>query len=259
MKKYFENINELQFDNLSWKRYFFADVSALAYHDGTKAKREVEKLGFEKYIFLENKGAQCHVFENDNHIIVAFRGTEPDEFSDIKADLLALKRKSRTEGQVHLGFKLEIRKLWSNLEPWLLKNKNKKLWITGHSLGGALATICASRLEERSPTVFTYGSPRVGCKEFVKGMDVKHHRVVNNNDIVPSVPLWLMGFRHHGTLTYINYYGNIRDLTLWQRVKDQLRGRWRALKKKQLFDGVYDHNIAEYAEKLKSNVVLDSK
>ena len=90
-------------------------------------------------------------------------------------------------------------------------------------------------------------------------MDVKHHRVVNNNDIVPSVPLWLMGFRHHGTLTYINYYGNIRDLTLWQRVKDQLRGRWRALKKKQLFDGVYDHNIAEYAEKLKSNVVLDSK
>ena len=73
--------------------------------------------------------------------------------------------------------------------------------------------------------------------------------------MVPTVPFWLMGFRHHGELHYINYYGNIRKLTFWQRMKDSLSGRWKALTKFQLFDGVYDHNITEgYADKLMKHV-----
>ena len=70
---------------------------------------------------------------------------------------------------------------------------------------------------------------------------------------MPAVPLWLMGYRHHGTVQYINYYGRIRKLTFWQKVKDSLRGRWKALTKFQMFDGIYmDHDIAGgYADKLK--------
>ena len=48
----------------------------------------------------------------------------------------------------------------------------------------------------------------------------------------------------------INYYGNIRKLTRWQKLKDMWRGRWRALKKFQLFDGIYDHNMDKYCSKL---------
>jgi len=47
-------------------------------------------------------------------------------------------------------------------------------------------------------------------------------------------------------MKYINHYGNVRDLTLWQRIKDQFRGRLAALKKKVPFDGVYDHDIKYY-------------
>ena len=114
-----------------------------------------------------------------------------------------------------------------------------------------MATLCASRLEERSPILYTYGSPKVGGREWRDGCDVEHYRFQNNNDIVPAVPLWLMGFRHHGTLQYINYYGNIRKLTVWQKFKYSMRGRWKALKKFQLFDGIYDHSVTLYSDKLK--------
>ena len=254
MKTCFQNCEELKFEGQGsneWKSYFFAEVSALAYHDGTRAKKEVNKIGFNNYKFFDNDGAQCHIFENSEHIIIAFRGTEPKQMSDIKADLLAIKRKSKTEGRVHMGFKLELRKLWSSIEGVLQRNKTKKLWITGHSLGGAMATLCASRLEEREPILYTYGSPRVGGKEFCDGMQVTHYRFVNNNDMVTRVPLWIMGYRHHGNLTYINHYGNIRSMTSYQRFKDKMRGRWAAIRKLQFFDGIRDHDISKYCKKLK--------
>jgi hypothetical protein len=77
---------------------------------------------------------------------------------------------------------------------------------------------------------------------------------VNNNDVVTKVPFWIMGFRHHGDLTYINYYGNVRKLTYWQKVKDHMRGRWAAIKKLQFFDGMRDHSITGYADNLKKRL-----
>jgi len=258
MRKFFSNEKGkediplwLDWTNKHWCSYFFAEISALAYHDGTRAKRELKQIGFNNYKFLENDGAQCHIFNDSENLVIAFRGTEPNEFSDVKADLLAFKRKAKTEGKVHLGFKIELRKLWSDISALIEKKKKLQLWICGHSLGGAMATLCASRLEDRSPMLYTYGSPKVGGREFVDGCEIKHYRFCNNNDIVPSVPLWLMGYRHHGKLQYINYYGNVRKLTVWQKFKDSIRGRWKALRKFQLFDGIYDHNIADYSDKLK--------
>ena len=86
-KKFFDKCEKLNWQNLDWKNYFFAEVSALAYHDGTRAMRELNKIGFKNYKFLENDGAQCHIFSDEENIIVAFRGTEPSEMSDVKADL----------------------------------------------------------------------------------------------------------------------------------------------------------------------------
>ena len=77
---------------------------------------------------------------------------------------------------------------------------------------------------------------------------IKHYRFVNNNDIVTSVPLALMGFRHSGDLVYVNHYGNIRKMTYWQRFEDKLRGRLAAWKKEEAFDGVRDHDISAYCK-----------
>ena len=71
-----------------------------------------------------------------------------------------------------------------------------------------MATIMASRCmhdEELNDPIelYTYGSPRVGWKGYVNSLNVTHHRWRNNNDIVTKVPLWIMGYRHHGNLHYI--------------------------------------------------------
>jgi len=76
--------------------------------------------------------------------------------------------------------------------------------------------------------------------------NIKHYRFVNNNDVVTKVPLWLMGYKHHGDLTYINFYGNIRKLTTWQMIKDKWRG-WRS----NALDGVADHGMGNYVKHTK--------
>ena len=130
-----------------------------------------------------------------------------------------------------------------------------------------MATICASRLKSetkkgRVEGLYTYGSPKVGGKKFVWNLDVielEHHRFVNNNDMVTKVPLWIMGYRHSGNLTYINHYGNIREMTSYQKFKDKLRGRWAAIRKLQFFDGIRDHDINKYCKKLKGLVRIEPK
>lgn len=231
-----------------------AEMAEIAYLDKKPAIPKYKKLGYAGYEFIENDGAQCHVVWNDDEIVICFRGTEPSELSDVLADLNAWPDKAQVGGRVHNGFQNELEKLWENIIDVLEINKDKELYITGHSLGGAMATVAASRLKDEVEALYTYGSPRVGTRSFVKSFShVSHYRFVNNNDIVPKVPPAFFGYKHHVSPTYINYYGNIRPATYWQRVKDQWRGRWRALKKGQPFDGVYDHGMNYYCEYTKEN------
>ena len=220
----------------------FAKCAEIAYRD-KEAKEEYKSLGYTHHLFIENDGAQCHVVWNKDEITICFRGTEPSELSDVLADLNALPKRSMTDGWVHRGFRKELDKLWDHVKALAEKHVDKKLYVCGHSLGAAMATICTSRIEEFRDVeeLYTYGSPRAGTKSFVKGIRTTHWRFVNNNDIVTRVPLALMGYKHHGTLCYINHYGKIRKMTAWQRVKDKWRGY-----KSGLLDGAQDHSMTNY-------------
>ena len=237
----------------------FAKASSIAYKDN--ADKEFNDMGYTVLQFVDHEGAQCYLLESDTDIALVFRGTEPKEFSDIKADLNAIQRDSKAgTGDVHTGFATEVDKIWEKLSlPSTVQmvKKQKDFYIAGHSLGAAMATIAAHRLQNtyNIKCIYTYGSPRAGDKEFVESLKVPHYRCRNNNDLVTKVPFWIMGYRHHGTLVYINYYGNVRKLSSWQRFKDGWRGRFRAWSKGQWFDGAYDHSITEYERKL-TNVVL---
>ena len=151
MNTFFEKINDLDIllhcDGYE-REYFFAECSRLAYKGEKLAKKEFKKVGFTSYKFCNVEGAQCHIVKNKEYIVIAFRGTEPRQFSDIKADLMAWKRKSRTEGHVHAGFKNELDKLWADIKMGLSRKGDRKIYLCGHSLGGAIATVCASRLEK---------------------------------------------------------------------------------------------------------------
>lgn len=225
-----------------------ARLASNAYLDEKDAKSVMKKLGFTGHKFWDVEGAQCHAVWNKEMYVLCFRGTEPDELSDVLADLNAIPRGAMTHGWVHSGFRGEVDKLWQDIATHQHKYQDRKFYITGHSLGAAMATLATSRFEEYTPVeqLTTFGSPRVGTRKFVKNIQTPHIRVVNNNDVVTKVPLWLMGYKHHGDLTYINFYGNIRKLTTWQMIKDKWRG-WRS----NALDGVADHGMGNYVKHTK--------
>jgi triacylglycerol lipase len=224
-----------------------AVMAEAAYLDKNEAKIRIKQYDITGHKFFECDGAQCHAFWNKEEYVLAFRGTEPDELSDLLADLNAIPRGAMTHGLVHSGFRGELDKLWDAILKHQASHKNKTLYITGHSLGAAMATIATSRFEEftKVEQLTTFGSPRVGTRKFVNAIETTHYRFVNNNDIVTKVPLWIMGYKHHGLLQYINFYGNIRELTTWQAIKDKWRGY-----KSGILDGALDHGMANYVKAL---------
>ena len=233
-----------------------AGFASLVYSDYDVVLNNLRDQGITDWAWFDNDGTQAFACRKhkSNEILIVFRGTEPDQMKDILADLKAWRKPAREKGLVHFGFAQALDKVYDNIVHWIDEQKldDATITCTGHSLGAALATIMASRLDANE--LYTFGSPRVGNRDFVKEMKkdgVKHYRFVNNNDVVTSIPFPIR-FRHSGDLVYINHYGNIRKMTLWQRTKDKYRGRWRALKKGQPFDGVFDHSVNLYYEKLKN-------
>jgi triacylglycerol lipase len=239
------------------KSLLFAKLASIAYNDNLKeVKSAVKKLGFTTVEFYNKDGAQAYRFMNKNDLVIACRGTQPTEFNDIKADLKALPVMAETVSRVHRGFKAEVDELWPMIEKDINRKVNvtKTLWFCGHSLGAGMATIMASRakhnVELNDPVaLFTYGSPRVGWKGYCNSLGVAHHRWVNNNDIVTTVPLAIMGYKHHGIEHYMNAYGKERKLSTWQRIKDKWRGIVMGLKQGGI-DNFSDHSMTNYIANL---------
>ena len=80
------------------------------------------------------------------------------------------------------------------------KHQNKNLLITGHSLGAALATLLTYELnKDYNISLITFGSPRVGNKEFVKEMlkqNFLSNRITHYFDIVPHLPQEILNYKH---------------------------------------------------------------
>lgn len=80
-------------------------------------------------------------------------------------------------------------------------HRNAPIYVTGHSLGGAIATLAVPDLKEifgNIHTLLTFGEPRVGNTEFSKFYPsvIKGLRVVHYADIVPHIPPASFGFLH---------------------------------------------------------------
>ena len=208
--------------------------------------------------FIDVDGAQAYVMSDKDDVLIACRGTEPTALNDVLADLKMFPVKHHIAGRVHRGFYAEYEKVMPGIYDALKKHDKKQtktLWITGHSLGGAMAVLVAAELNTCplgvSGGLHTFGQPRVGNKEFLKSLEgMKYYRYRNNNDAVTAVPPSFLLFRHGGVLRYINTYGNIRPATWSQRFKDKCRGHWMALKSFNLIDGFADHSMGLYHEYL---------
>ena len=227
----------------------FANIAAITYEDPKTANTKFKAIGCTIVEFFDIENAQAYLLKNSDGIhVLSFRGTEVTEPSDILADLKSGKNIEAVGGKIHVGFKGEINKLWPTIEKAVANIDD--LYVTGHSLGAAMATIASGRMQSKVVALVTFGSPRVGNTEYVNSLTFTHYRVQNNCDDVTKVPFKLMGFAHYGTHKYLNYHGSFRNLTPWQQVKDMVRSRARAYTKGQKFLGVYDHMMDNYIAKL---------
>lgn len=117
------------------------------------------------------------------------------------------KRARFTGCSVHEGFIAAFRTVRYDIRD--LVPAGTRVTITGHSLGGALATLCAMELFGRNAIqrVITFGAPRVGDSSFAKlyneSVGDVTDRIVGHSDPVPYVPPWLWGYRHTATEVFV--------------------------------------------------------
>jgi triacylglycerol lipase len=131
--------------------------------------------------------------------VLVFRGTT-GKLSNWLYNLDMVPSPWPTGGRVHRGFNRLIRAHWEHIDTALQK-VTKPLFYTGHSLGGALATLAASLRPPRA--VYTFGTPRIGDVGFARTLTgVPVFNVFNPQDIVTQLPPAgrFTGFTHAGTI-----------------------------------------------------------
>lgn len=137
---------------------------------------------------------QAFITHHDEVILISVRGTfsNADVLRDANAHQVSF---VEGIGKAHQGFYEAYRAMRDFVLRYLDQFHNgQRIVICGHSLGGAIALLLAEGLR-RVPDarynilLYTYGAPRAADSEFVAGASaLVHHRIVNHNDPVPSVP-----------------------------------------------------------------------
>lgn len=202
-------------DRMAW---IMASMAHLAY-DRFEDSRIGRKLfiaklqggGFKliKTFYSKETDTQAFLAESsDGYAVLAFRGTEVSKRQDLKIDAQAM-RVSVLEGRIHSGFRNAYESIAKEIEKSILKLRDIPLYITGHSLGAALATVATQRLEhhlkirEMIAACYTFGSPRVGDSHYDIEFKSPIYRIVNTTDIVTVIPLVAMGYVHIGDIRYL--------------------------------------------------------
>jgi predicted lipase len=231
--------------------------STLVYKTDNKHFLENALSGYTKSHFktFDNDGTEALVVKTGTCIVLSFRGTEPTELKDILADINIIPKKSEErQGIVHSGFAEALDKIWDDVELYLdsIHASGDLVYICGHSLGGALATVAAARSKYLCQ-VYTYGQPRVGSKKYAKNVKSTIYRHVQGADIVPAVPLPMILYRHMGEIKVVDKKKKIVYTTSsllnfdWIRFKLMVSS---IFSKVPFLSLVKDHDISDYYDNI---------
>ncbi|MDG3002265.1 lipase family protein [Paludisphaera mucosa] len=191
-----------------------AEACSLAYFDEPQAAKGFrEALGLDaRLVAAEN--TQVYLAQSPEVVLVAFRGSECPTTLDGFKDWLLTNANNYLilpEGRIgtdfvaagvgarfHRGFMAALDDIWTPLFTAVdeaIRQAERPLWVTGHSLGGALALLAAWRFERNFLTVdevVTFGAPMIGNEAaagaFEKQFAKKISRYVNFEDPVPLLP-----------------------------------------------------------------------
>jgi triacylglycerol lipase len=191
--------------------WWLADSALLTYWDEANAKAIFNTAGLQSK-FVKVGSTDGYIAWQNDFVIVAFRGTEPDEWQDMLTSS-NIKLVPWQAGMVHRGFKEAIDEIWPSLEAELnALSTGRTVWFCGHGLGGALATLAADRYP-KTRGVCTFGCPRVGDSTFAAAFNAnlanKTLRYVNDYDVVTHVPPPILNYKHVDLRRFITPDGTI--------------------------------------------------
>ncbi len=205
-----KSIVDLKLDETESIRDFldeFSENALLGHNISVDLLRKLlKKSGFDLLETINIKSSQAFVCKRNvekeqSYLVIAFRGTE-DEISDWLTDIYALPTHVGST-KVHTGFNNAFRvntdkgKTIENILSDILKSEQAlsdkgdllPLFLTGHSLGGALALLATKHLaSDVNGACYTFGAPRVASYEYFDNIKTPVYRVVNSSDIVPKIP-----------------------------------------------------------------------
>lgn len=266
----------------------------------SNVQRELESVGFEFKAVFNSGGTQAFLAllqqrqDRSPMLILAFRGTEISSPDDVMADLDLRLVPVDSGGRVHSGFHKAFQTVRDKIEAVIADPiyQDYPLYISGHSLGAALAMLATRYLTHpRMAATYTYGCPRAADEAFYACVKTPVYRIVNAADGVARVPFgrfttallrlidlipingthylteWIrrtiLGYTHYGNLVFLSDAAATLDGDGIQFPELQvvhgpdLAWRlWEVWKRLLVSRGkalIDDHNIEIYARKLFAN------
>jgi len=259
-------------DRTAW---LMAVMSQLAYlkfeEDPTGLKEGLTQASFELVQVFNAGGTQAFLAKrsSDGMAVLAFRGTEKDDPKDVLTDIDIRFFRNENKIRSHQGFYSAYQAVSSDVKGAVDQLPNFALYVTGHSLGGALALMATRVLNsDNLAACYTFGSPKVGNEEFDDEIKPPIYRVVHAYDPVPFGPPTLLfdllalllpwrrasefiknfrGYEHHGDMRYLTPAIDPEESKVISNYNDFLRmwASWVNRKK-----AVKHHAIDIYCEKL---------
>lgn len=259
-------------DRTAWLMSVMAQLAYLLFENSPDSLKEaLLEADFEFTKLFNCSGTQAFLAkrECDKMAILAFRGTQKEDPQDVVTDLKANFYQDENGVKIHDGFYRAFKYVENDIKNAVDNLKDYSLYVTGHSLGGALALIATRALNsDNLAACYTFGSPKVGNEEFDDDIKPPIYRIVNAYDVVPFSPptyifelLYLLpwqkvrnfaskfiGYDHHGDMRYLSpCKDNFEDLKVIANYNEFLRlaGLWTHRK-----ESVKHHAINVYCDKL---------
>ncbi|MEM7801163.1 MAG: S8 family serine peptidase, partial [Chloroflexota bacterium] len=209
------SVDALQDASFSWQAAMtLANGSKLVYQRGSSIHTVVvNSWGFDACEFISERDTQLFIATQKDKTIIAFRGTQG--IRDWIRNMDLIWTDEQPYGQVHSGFYTAYHDAHPAILAVLAKLPDtQKLWVTGHSLGGALASLCVAELaathKDQIVACYTYGQPRTGNSDFQtfihNNYGDRYYRFVNDDDIVTRIPPL---FKHVGNLIHFGFDGSL--------------------------------------------------
>ncbi|MFT5395126.1 MAG: triacylglycerol lipase [Gammaproteobacteria bacterium] len=211
-------VSAFNISNASW----LAEISRLTYQPDfhLNKKNNLGRFEYKEIGFVNKAETSTHVsllkvkgINSDGYpqpcLVVAFRGT--DDLVDWNNNIKAMQTPFNECGLVHAGFNIAYESIKEELF-FYLEDLSLPIFVTGHSLGAALATLLMAEIMDRPnfDSCYTFGSPRVGDAAFANALNNKSfYRIINNCDIITTVPISIptISYQHCGTTQLLNNMG----------------------------------------------------